>query len=177
LDKTAQELHLPGAVVHLRTPQGEFTAAYGTTELGSQILPGADTHFRIASITTTMTSAVILQLAQEDKLRLDDPISNYVPGVPNGDNITLAELLEMRSGLYDYTSTPEIAPFFDNDPTKVWAPQEVLAISFEHPPNCPPGTSYEYSNTNYALLGLVAKRWTAGRGPRRWPSGCSSRSA
>ena len=91
--EAARALHVPGAVVHLRTPEGEFTAAYGTTELGSQILPRAQTHFRIASITKTMTSAVILQLAQEGKLRLGDPVSKYVPGVPNGDNITLAELL------------------------------------------------------------------------------------
>jgi D-alanyl-D-alanine carboxypeptidase len=158
LAKTARELHVPGAVVLLRTPQGELTAAYGTTQLGSRIRPRAYTHFRIASITKTMTSAVILQLAQEGKLRLGDRISKYVSGVPNGNNITLAELLEMRSGLYDYTSAPEMAGFFDHHPTKVWTPREVLAISFARPPNFPPGTDYEYSNTNYALLGLVIEK-------------------
>jgi D-alanyl-D-alanine carboxypeptidase len=64
----------------------------------------------------------------------------------------------MRSGLFDYTSAPEMAPFFDNDPTKVWTPQELLAISFARPPNFPPGTDYEYSNTNYALLGLIIEK-------------------
>ena len=64
----------------------------------------------------------------------------------------------MRSGLFDYTSSPLMAPFFDNDPTKVWTPQELLAISFAHPPNFPPGTPYEYSNTNYALLGLIVEK-------------------
>ena len=156
--KTARELHVPGAVVRLRTPQGEFTATYGTTRLGSRIRPQPYTHFRIASITKTMTSAVILQLAQEGKLRLGDPVSKYVAGVPNGDNITLALLLKMRSGLFDYTSAPEMAPFFDNEPTKVWTPQELLAISFARPPNFPPGTDYEYSNTNYALLGLIIEK-------------------
>ena len=58
-------------------------------------------------------------------------------------------LLRTRSGLFDYTSAPEMAPFFDNEPTKVWTPQELLAISFARPPNFPPGTDYEYSNTNY----------------------------
>ena len=158
LAETARELHVPGAVVLLRTPQGEFTATYGTTQLGTQIRPRADTHFRIASITKTMTSAVILQLAQEGKLRLGDRISKYVSGVPNGHNITLAELLEMRSGLYDYTSAPEMAGYFDNQPTKVWTPRELLAIAFARPPNFPPGTAYEYSNTNYVLLGLVVEK-------------------
>ena len=64
VSKTARELHVPGALVLLRTPQGKFTASYGTTRLGSRIRPEPYTHFRIASITKTMTSALILQLAQ-----------------------------------------------------------------------------------------------------------------
>jgi len=80
------------------------------------------------------------------------------PGVPNGDNITIAQLLEMRSGLYNYTNTPEVSESLDHDPTKAWSPAEVLAIAFAHPPDFPPGTAYEYCNTNYALLGLVAEK-------------------
>src|SRR6266480_4326666 len=106
VDTTAQELLIPGAVVLLRTPQGEFTVTHGTTLLGATSPPRADTHFRIASNTKTMTAAVIMQLAQESKLSLDDPVSKYVPGVPNGDKITITELLEMRSGLYNYTKAP-----------------------------------------------------------------------
>jgi D-alanyl-D-alanine carboxypeptidase len=105
-----------------------------------------------------MTAAVIVLLAQEGKLSLDDPVSKYVPGVPNGDNITIAESLEMRSGLYNYTNDPIISATIDTDPAKVWTPAELLAIAFAHPPNFPPGTAYEYNNTNYALLGLVAEK-------------------
>ena len=158
VDTTAQELLIPGAVVLLRTPQGEFTVTYGTTLLGATSPPRADTHFRIASNTKTMTAAVIMQLAQASKLSLDDPVSKYVPGVPNGDNITIAELLEMRSGLYNYSSAPEVSASLDRDPTKVWSPAELLAIAFARPPNFPPGTAYEYNNTNYALLGLIAEK-------------------
>jgi D-alanyl-D-alanine carboxypeptidase len=100
-DTTAKELLVPGAVVLLRTPQGEFRIRYGTTLLGTTSPPRADTYFRIASNTKTMTAAVILQLAQEGKLSLGDSVSKYVRGVPNGDNITIAELLEIRSGLYN----------------------------------------------------------------------------
>ena len=140
VDTTAKELLIPGAVVLLRTPQGDFTATYGTTQLGTTSPPRADTHFRIASNTKTMTAAVIMQLAQEGKLSLDDPVSKYVPGVPNGDNITIAQLLEMRSGLYNYTNDPIISATIDTDPAKVWTPAELLAIAFAHPPNFPPGT-------------------------------------
>jgi D-alanyl-D-alanine carboxypeptidase len=161
VDTTIKELLIPGAVVLLRTPQGDFTAAGGTTQLGTRNRPSSDTNFRIASNTKTMTAAVILQLAQEGKLSLSDPVSKYVPGVPNGDNITIAQLLEMRSGLYNYTNAPELAATIDRDPTKVWTPAELLAIAFARPPDFPPGTKYEYNNTNYALLGLVIEKTDA----------------
>ena len=158
VDTAAHDLLIPGAVVLLRTPQGDFTVTYGTTLLGAKSPPSADTHFRIASNTKTMTAAVIMQLAQENKLSLDDPVSKYVPRVPNGNHITIAELLEMRSGLYNYTDAPEISASMDHDPTKVWSPAELLAIAFAHPPNFPPGTAYEYNNTNYVLLGHIAEK-------------------
>jgi D-alanyl-D-alanine carboxypeptidase len=158
VDATAKEILIPGAVVLLRTPQGEFAVTYGTTLLGEKSPPRPDTYFRAASNTKTMTAAVILQLAQEGKLSVDDAVSKYVQGVPNGDHITIAELLEMRSGLYNYTNAPEISASMDHDPAKAWSPTELLAIAFAHPPNVPPGTAYEYNNTNYLLLSLVAEK-------------------
>src|SRR5438132_4949918 len=104
VDTTAKELLIPGAVVLLRTPQGEFTVTYGTTLLGAVSPPRADTHFRIASNTKTMTAAVIVLLAQEGKLSLDDPVSKYVPSVPDADKITITELLKMRSGLNSHAA-------------------------------------------------------------------------
>ena len=175
VDTAAKELLVPGAVVLLRTPQGEFTVTYGTTPLGATTPPRADTHFRIASNTKTMTAAVILQLAQEGKLSLGDPVSKYVPGVPNGDDITIAELLEMRSGLYNYTDAPELSASLDRDPTRVWTPDELLAIAFKHPPNFPPGTAYEYNNTNYVLLGLIAEKVDGRPLAGRCRTGCSGR--
>ena len=158
VNESARELMVPGAWVLLRTPQGEVVASYGTTELGTASPPTADTHFRIASNTKTMTAAVILLLAQAGTLRLDDPISTYVPDVPNGDRITIADLLRMRSGLYNYTEAPELSASLDAAPARVWSPSELLAIAFKRPADAAPGTAYEYNNTNYALLGLVAEQ-------------------
>src|SRR5215470_37669 len=158
VDKTARELPVPGAVVVLRTPQGEFTVTSGTTMVGSTTPPRADTHFRIASNTKTMTAAVIVLLAQEGKLGLGDPVSKYLPDVPNGDKITIAELLKMRSGLYNYNDAPELSASLDRDPTRVWSPHDVLAIAFKHAPYFPPGTAFRYCNTNYVLLGLIAEK-------------------
>jgi D-alanyl-D-alanine carboxypeptidase len=158
VDGLGEKLKVPGALVLLRTPQGNVDAAFGTTELGAQTPPAADTHFRIASNTKTMTAALIVLLAQDGKLKFGDPVSAYLPDVPNGENITLAQLLKMRSGLYGYTADPELSAAMDADPGRVWTPQDVLAIAFRHPPQFAPDASYEYSNTNYALLGLIAEK-------------------
>ena len=158
VDTTAKGLLVPGAIVILRTPQGEFTFIHGTTKIGSVTSPRTDTHFRIASNTKTMTAAIIVQLAQEGKLSLGDPVSKYITGVPNSDNITIAELLSMRSGLYNYSDAPKISVTLDRDPTKIWTPNEALAIAFKQPPYFQPGTAFHYSNTNYALLGLIAEK-------------------
>lgn len=158
VEATAKELMLPGAMVLLRTPQGEFVFGYGATELGGSTPPRADTHFRIASNTKTMTAAVIVLLAQEGKLRFDDPVSKYVSGIPTVDNITISELLKMRSGLFNYTSAPELAESLDHDPARVWSTDELLAIAVKHSPVFAPRTKYDYCNTNYALLGLIAEK-------------------
>lgn len=158
VEAAAKRMRVPGAMVLLRTPQGTFDAAVGSTELGAQIPPQAGTHFRIASNTKTMTAALIVLLAADGKLKFSDVVSAYVADVPNGQNITVAELLKMRSGLYGYTADPEFAATMDADPGKIWKPKEVLDIAFRHPPQFAPDASYEYSNTNYALLGLIAEK-------------------
>ncbi|MEV0687318.1 serine hydrolase domain-containing protein [Nocardia sp. NPDC050378] len=152
---------IPGAVVVVRSPkQGDWTETFGTRVIGADDPLSADDYFRIGSNTKTMTSTVILQLVQEGKLALEDPIDEYWPGVPNGDQITIAQLSEMRSGLYSYTFDPEFNATLDSDPDKVWTPEEMLAIAFSHPVNFAPGEKFEYSNTNTILLGLVIEKVT-----------------
>ncbi|MFI6777497.1 serine hydrolase domain-containing protein [Nocardia sp. NPDC050412] len=152
---------IPGAVVVVKSPkQGNWTAAFGTRTIDSNEPMTVDDYFRVGSNTKTMTSTVILQLAQDGKLSLDDPIDKYWPGVPNGDQITIAQLNEMRSGLYSYTFDPQFNAALDNEPQKVWTPEELLAIAFAHPVNFQPGEKFEYSNTNFILLGLVIEKLT-----------------
>ncbi|MEU9234356.1 serine hydrolase domain-containing protein [Streptomyces subrutilus] len=158
VEREAEKLMVPGAVVLLHTPQGTFRAGVGTSERDKARTPTTGDHFRIASNTKTMTSALINLLAQEGRLRMGDPVSAYAEGVPDGDRITIAELLKMRSGLYNYTDAPELSASLDAEPGKARTPREMLDIAFRRPPNFAPDASYEYSNTNYALLGLVAEK-------------------
>jgi D-alanyl-D-alanine carboxypeptidase len=64
----------------------------------------------------------------------------------------------MRSGLFNFTSAPELAESLEDDPDKVWTADEVLGMAFKRPSDFAPGAEYEYNNTNYYLLGLVAEK-------------------
>lgn len=156
-----QEMRVPGAVIFVQsTHTGQWTTSLGVSDVETKAPIRSDMHFRIGSITKTFTGTVILQLAQEGRLRLDDPVAKYQPGVPNGDNITLRELLAMRSGLYNYTADPLFNQQLDAFPNAIWTPPELLKISFRHPALFPPGTNFDYSNTNFILLGMIAEQIT-----------------
>ncbi len=152
---------IPGMVVLIKSAeQGDWSATFGTAEIGTTVPMSMDDYFRIGSNTKTMTSTVILQLVQEGKLRLDDPISKYRPDVPNGQHITIAQLAEMRSGLFNYSLDQGFNETLDAEPQKAWTPNELLAIGFAHPPDFAPGEQFEYSNTNIILLGVVIEQLT-----------------
>lgn len=159
----AAELGVEGAFLLVRTPEGEFTATFGTTErgeTGASTQPSADTVFRVGSNTKTLTGTVILQLVDEGLIRLDDPVSKYRADVPNGEQITIAMLLSMRSGLFNYTNDEAMAEAMIADLERVWQPEELLEVSFRNAPLFAPGTEYSYSNTNTVLLALIAEQVT-----------------
>jgi D-alanyl-D-alanine carboxypeptidase len=158
VEKTATELRQPGMVVLVRTPKGDYLRATGTAlrNGGAPVTP--DTRFRIGSQTKTMTGTAILQMVQEKKIKLTDPVSKYRPDVPGGDTITIAQLGDMRSGLFNYTESPEFNRVLDTEPGKVWTTDELLRIAFAHPPYFPPGKGWHYSNTNFVLLGAIAEQ-------------------
>lgn len=156
-----EAMQVPSAVVVVRSCEfGDATFRFGSRVLGGGDLPETSDHYRIGSITKTMTATVILQLVEEGKVSLDDPISTYRPDVPNGDHITIAHLLDMRSGLPGYTENHEFQRAIDEDPGRVWSPDELLALACSTPASFPPGTAWQYSNTNYILLGLVMEAMT-----------------
>ncbi len=154
----AKSLQVPGAAMLVRGPDGEVTATYGVTEQGGSTPISVADHFRVGSNTKTMTGTVILQLVQEGRIALDDPVSTYLPNVPNGAHITIEQLLDMRSGLANYTATLALNTALDEDPQRVWTPEELAAMGLAEKPNFAPGDGWSYSNTNTVLLGLIAQK-------------------
>ena len=156
-----QQLRIPGAIIYVDDPgQGCWTTAMGLGNLASREPMQVNTYMRIGSITKTFQATVILQLVDQGKLRLDDPVSTYQPNVPNGKTITIRELLNMSSGLFNYAEDEGFVQALLADPYKVWQPEELLAIAFKHRPYFAPGKGFHYDNTNYILLGLIMEQLT-----------------
>jgi D-alanyl-D-alanine carboxypeptidase len=118
-------------------------------------------HFRIGSNTKTFVVAVLLQLVDEGKLSLDDPLSKFSLGVkvPNAQNITIRELCDMRSGLFEGYDTPEFAKI-KIKPDSIWDPRTIISWAVKQKPYFPPDRGYRYTNTNYLLLGLIVEAIT-----------------
>src|SRR6266487_4356808 len=156
-----QQLRIPGAIIYVDDPgQGSWITTLGTSDLATRAPMNVNSHMRIGSITKTFTATVILQLVDEGKLGLNDPVSKYFPEVPNGSNITIREVLNMTSGLFDYTEDEGLFKTVLAHPDKVWDPWELLTIAFQHPAYFAPGQSLHYSSTNYILLGLLIEQIT-----------------
>src|SRR4028119_1681900 len=161
IEEQMTNLRVPGALVYVDVPgEGTWSQAFGTGNIEGDTPITPDDHFRIGSNTKTFTGTVVLQLVDEGKLRLDDPVSKYQPEVPNGKNITIRELLNMSSGLFSYSEDKGFNQTLDSDPHKVWEPEELVSIGLRHKPVFPPGKGFYYSNTNFVLLGMIVEELT-----------------
>ncbi|WP_448808868.1 serine hydrolase domain-containing protein [Agromyces bauzanensis] len=149
----------PSAVMAIRTPEGTWAATIGFQDWDETVPMAAAVNQRIGSITKTFTITALMQLAERGELSLDDPIEQYVPGMPNGD-ATLYDLAAMRSGIPSYTFDTEFQDTLFSDPNYVWTPQALVDIVKGQEPMFAPGAKTFYSNTNTVLLGMVIEQVT-----------------
>jgi D-alanyl-D-alanine carboxypeptidase len=147
----------PGAVAYARTGSDVRYASAGYADIETRE-PATPAHrFRIASNTKAFTAAVLLQLVGERRVDLDTRVERYLPGVLGGRAITVRQLLDHTSGLYDPTTEPAFwAPYLNGDRGFVYRPRDIVAAAVAHPPVTPPG----YSNTNYLVAGMVIEAVT-----------------
>lgn len=130
--------------------------AYGKADYELDVRNSIDSKYRIGSLTKQFTAAAILQLDEKGLLDLDKKISNYVSDFSNADKITIKNLLNHTSGIYDYTRSKE---FRNNLSNKVEL-KNVIDIFRNKELNFNPGDKYEYSNSNYFLLGYIIEKIT-----------------
>jgi D-alanyl-D-alanine carboxypeptidase len=152
----------PGVIVRVDDGHGrpvEITAQADWTKRDHRLAP--DDEFRMGSNTKTMMATLVLQLVAAGRLALTDPVQKWLPGqVPDGAAITLKMLLQHTSGLFDYTNDDRLLPSVLGKDPHPWTSEELLAIGVSNPPKFPPGTKWEYSNTNYAAIGAVLEHVT-----------------
>ncbi|MFG3296903.1 serine hydrolase domain-containing protein [Streptomyces sp. NPDC048179] len=154
-----READVPGVTVGVWTPgQADYVRSFGTANKATGQRMSSDLYTRIGSETKMFTVTAVLQLVDQGKVGLDDPIGKYVDGVPNGDRITLRDLAGMRSGLFNYSEDDGFFKALTTDPRRHFTPQELLAYSFKHPVMFQPGRKFYYSNTNLILLGLLVEK-------------------
>ncbi len=153
------EAKVPGVIVSVSAPgKGEYVRSFGIADKATGAPMTPNLNMRIGSETKTFTVTALLELVDEGKVGLDDPIGKYIEGVPNGDRITLRQLAGMRSGLFNYSADEGFFKALTSDPYRSFTPQELLAYSFKHPVLFEPGAEFSYCNTNLILLGLVVEK-------------------
>ncbi|MGW7553847.1 serine hydrolase domain-containing protein [Streptomyces rimosus] len=160
---------LPGVAAEARDGRGRWFGSAGYADTGTRRERTRAEHFRAASITKTFIATVLLQLEEEGALSLDDTVEKWLPGVVRGNGndgraITLRQLLNHTSGLFNYTSDPEFAdhtsgPGFPGHRYTTYRPADLVALAMKRPPRDASGTA-SYSNTNYVLAGMIIEKVT-----------------
>lgn len=159
VDDARERVPVPGLSVAIRLPTGElWTGVSGLASLRPEREVTPETVFAVASITKTFVTALILQLAEEGTLSLDDPLADYLPDFPRADRITLRHLLSHTSGVFNFFEHPRYNQQVFTDRGRRWTFEEIMG--FVRAPYCAPGACFHYSNTNFVLLGKVAEEAT-----------------
>jgi D-alanyl-D-alanine carboxypeptidase len=160
---------VPGVLAEVRTGDRQLRGTSGVANLDSRKPVNASGFFRIGSNTKTFVSVVVLQLVAEHRLSLDDTVGHWLPGVVhgngnNGNKITVRELLQHTSGLHNYTDDLQAQITSPEAYRKLefhqFSRQDLLDIALAHQPDSAPGAAWNYSNTNYILLGMIIEKVT-----------------
>ena len=144
-----------GSVLVAQKGRVMYEHGFGYRNAEQKLANDANSIFQIGSITKQFTAAVIMQLKQENKLKLDQSLEQYFPGFPNGNSITIEHLLTHTSGLHNYTDDSVI---MNNDVSRSYTQEELLHIFKTYKPDFDPGTKWNYSNTAYSLLGYIIQK-------------------
>ncbi|WP_151481512.1 serine hydrolase domain-containing protein [Streptomyces albicerus] len=162
---------VPGVAGQARDKYGTWKGTSGVGNLKTKQPRSAHDRYRVGSITKTFAATVLLQLEAEGTLSLDDKVEKWLPGVVRGNGhdgsrITLRQLLNHTSGIFNYTADEDFGRtyflkdgFFEHRFDRL-PPEQLVKIATAHEPDFAPGTSWNYSNTNYVLAGMVIDKAT-----------------
>lgn len=153
----AKETGFNGVVMVAQKGNILFQKGYGYKNAEEKMNNDVQTIFQVGSITKQFTAALIMQLQQEKKLSVNDKLSKYYPSYPNGDKITIENLLTHTSGIFNYTNDTSL---MKSDVTRSYSEKELVATFRDKPLSFEPGSKWEYSNSAYTLLGFIIQKVT-----------------
>jgi D-alanyl-D-alanine carboxypeptidase len=162
LDSVRTVQRVPGVSAAVLIPgQGVWLGVSGVSSKTPSVNVQPEMLFGIGSNTKAFVSTTILSLVDAGLLSLDDSLSKWLPPYPNiTGSVTIRQLLNMTSGLYDYLNDSNAqGDSVAANPTRLWTPEELIR-TFTGPPRKLPGGAYTYCNTNYVLLGMVINKIT-----------------
>jgi D-alanyl-D-alanine carboxypeptidase len=160
VEKGMNEQRQPGLNVGIWIPgRGSWTTSLGTADIGANRPMDRADAVRIASITKTFVATAILQLIDRGKLALDDKLATYVEGIPNGEGISVHQLLGMTSGIREFMDT-QLRKDFAANPLMPFSPQDVVAVVKRSEREFAPGEKVSYCDSNYTLLGIILEKVT-----------------
>ena len=135
-----------------------ISQAFGASMTG--VPASIDMHFRNGAVAISYVATALLLEVQDGKVALTDPLSTWLPEVPNADRVTIGELAQMTAGYADYLWSPELLGALETDPFRQWSPEELTEFGTSKPLLYQPGTNWNYSHTDYVLLGLALEKIT-----------------
>jgi D-alanyl-D-alanine carboxypeptidase len=146
-----------GASAAVITPScGRWVGVSGQSTADDPMDPGYALH--VASATKTFVAALVLALVTDGLLDLEDSAATWVAAVPS--TITVRQLLNHTSGIFNYTDDIDWRAALLADPLRVWEPHELLDAALLHPLDFPPGRGWNYSNTNFIVAGMIVEAIT-----------------
>lgn len=150
----------PGAtVIVTRGGRTIYSASRGLADIAGRRPLEAGTVFRLGSLTKQFTAAIVLQLVQEGRISLDDPVSRFLPDYPQpGARATVRQLLTHTSGIQSYTGIPGFMA--GEAPARAHSTAEMIALFRDLPSPTPPGQAWAYNNSGYVLLGAIVEQVT-----------------
>ncbi len=158
LDKHVTERKAPAAILGVWTPDGDAIVVRGKSDPKNATEAKATDRFRIASVTKTFTAELLLMLADEKKISLDDKLSKFFPKIKNADKIKISQILNHTSGIRSYTVIDEFDKYVKSEPLKKWTGEELLEIVAKTEADFEPGAGFMYSNSNYLIAGLIVEK-------------------
>jgi D-alanyl-D-alanine carboxypeptidase len=161
LEAKMADLKIPGAVVGIyQASKPVAKLSLGYADVSAKRPMTSDLYFRVASISKPCVGTVILQLVDEGKLALDDPVDKYLEGVPGGNKLTIRHLGTMRAGVFNYIESKTVKQMFAQEPERLWKPTELLSAAYQGKAYFEPGAGFHYANTNFLILGQIAEKIT-----------------